>query len=316
MAQLTYLDVAKATGNDLAIGLIEELNTFAPEIRTLPVRPIVGTTFKTFKRTALPSGAFRGANAGATPTKSTYEQILAQAYYYDLPLRIDKAVVDADPMQLPSLQSMEASGAMMGAGIDIGSQFYYGTTADSNGFAGLRANISSDVEVSATGTGGSGSTSVYLVWEDVQGAHLVAGNGKTIDLVLPEWQLQQTQDPNDSTKVLMQYCNNVSGYLGLAFGHKYSAGRVKLVTSAKPFTDALGAELLSKFPLFIRNSGRLRFYMNRQAAFWLQNSRSSTQTSPATGGGNINYAPTPTECQGIPITVTDSVATGSTIEQS
>lgn len=312
MASLTYLDIAKRTGSDTAIGLVEELNTFAPEIRTLPARPIEGTTFKTSKRLSLPTGAFRGANAGNTPAASRYEQILAQAYFFDTPLVVDEAIVKADGGELGSILSDEASGALEGAAISIGSQFYYGTSADANGFAGLQANISSDLIVSAGGTGGATSTSIYLVWENLKGVHLVAGNGQTIDLSPEGWVKQMVTDTADSTKRFQAYCNNVSGYIGLAFGHKYAAGRIKLVTSAKPGTDALIAEAISKFPLSMRTG--LRIFMNRDAALWLQSSRSTT--AQPTSRGNPNWAPMPEESNGVPITITDSISTGATAEQS
>jgi hypothetical protein len=312
---LTYLDIAKRSGSDTAVGLVDELNRYSPELNTLPVRPIVGTTFKTTKKIGGITGGFRGANEGNALTSVVYDQILSQCFFYEAPLQVDINVAKSDGSAISDLMTDQTTDGLASAASAIGTQFYYGTNADAKGFAGLRSLISSDVEVSAAGTGGSGSTSVYLVWENIKGTHLVAGNGLALDMSSPQWLMQQVSDSTDPDKKFTAYVNSIIGSIGLAFGHKYSAGRVKLVTDAAPFTDSLGAQLLSKFPVDIQRIGGLRWYMNRNAAFWLQRSRSTTQTVP-NGGKSLNFAPMPTECAGIPITVTDSIATGSTIEQS
>jgi serine kinase of HPr protein (carbohydrate metabolism regulator) len=82
---------------------------------------------------------------------------------------------------------------------------------------------------------------------------------------------------------------------------------ISLASAASYMTDAFGAKLLSKVPLHIRNSGKLRWFMNRDAAYSLQASRSTVAANVG-----VNFPTLPTECQGIPITVTDSITSTET----
>jgi len=105
--------------------------------------------------------------------------------------------------------------------------------------------------------------------------------------------------------------------MGLGYGSRYAAFRarnVSLASAASYFTDSLAAKLLSQVPLHIRNSGKLRWFMNRDAAYSLQISRTVTAPTNQQGGpgGAWLAAPTPTDCQNIPITLTDSITTTET----
>lgn len=305
MPNLTLLDIAKATGSDAEVGLIEEVTTHAPELQTLPARPIKGTSFKTTKRTNYPQGGFRGANQGVSTGKSSYKQTLSQCFFYDCQMQVDEAVVNADEGEIGDILANEASGSIAGTAINIGKQIYYGKDADEEGFSGLLANVDESNIEDNLGTGNS-RTGVYFVYESIKGVHIVPGGDSAINID-DEWKTQhiQTQDG----KAFTAYCNNASGYLGLAVGHKDSIVYVKNLTDAKPFTDEVAAKAIKKFPVHIVASGMVRCFMNRDAAFQLQKSRSSVgQTKADARGGS--YAPLPTEVQGIPITITDSIETG------
>jgi hypothetical protein len=343
MAQLTLLDMTKRTGSDREIGLIEDVVTFAPELGVIPVRPIVGTTFRSTLRTGYPTGAFRAAGAGVTPAKSTYAQKLAECFFFDTPLVVDEALPEAEDKSVGDILTDESIGAIRGAGISIASQFYYGTSADAKGFQGVVTYITGNTgfEVNAgTTSGGANTTSVYLVWLDLKGIHFIAGNTAapraaigTVEtpsgapamvappFQMPPWFRQQVTDPADSTKRFFAFVSNIRGWIGMAFGSNNSAFRVRNVgtgtaTTTKPFTDTLGAQLLSLVPLHIRNSGNLRWFMNRTAAYGLQSARSFTSVTNLTPGmGSMQggvFADLPKECQGIPIVITDSITNTET----
>ena len=59
MAVTTLLDIAKANGSDAAVGLIEEVMTYSPEVSRGAARTIKGLSYKTLVRTTLPTAAFR-----------------------------------------------------------------------------------------------------------------------------------------------------------------------------------------------------------------------------------------------------------------
>lgn len=332
MATLTLLDIAKRTGSDREIGLIEDVITFAPEVAVMAARPIQGVTFKTTLRTNYGTAAFRNVGAGATPVKSTYQQKLAECFFLDTPLQVDEAIPDSEDRSVGDVLADEVQGIVAATGITIGSQLYYGTAADAGGFQGLVNFIgsSSTQTVTAAGTGAV-TTSAWLVYLDLKGCHFVVGrtgSGHPVGdpgqpsgepavvaspFQMPEWSKQQVAI-GTAGKVAMAFVTNLKGWIGLAYGSNYSAFRVRnisLASAASYMTDALGAQLLSKVPLHIRNSGRLRWLMNRDAAFSLQSSRTPT-TTIGNPGPTGYFPPMPTECQGISITVTDSIVSTET----
>lgn len=328
MASLTLLDIAKRNGSDREIGLIEDVSTFAPEVAVLPARPINGVSFKTTLRTNLPTAAFRATGSGATPIKSTYQQKLAECFFLDAPLQVDESIPDAEDRSVGDVLADEVQGALSAAGIALGSQLYYGTAADAGGFQGLNTFVgtTAGLNVDAAGTG-SVTMSAWLVYLDLKGVHFVVGRtsagrsggdpsqpaGDPAIIAppfrMPEWSKQQVA-VGTAGKVAMAYVTNISGWVGLAYGSNYSAFRVRnisLASAASYMTDAQGAKLLSKVPLHVRNSGRLRWFMNRDTAYSLQASRSTVAANVG-----VNFPTLPTECQGVPITITDSITNTET----
>lgn len=293
MAKITLLEVAKRTGNDQILGLIEESLESAPEIRSLPVRYVPGTSYKTLKRTSFGGGGFRNANEGSATIKSTYEQALVELYFFDAQMEIDEQLVAADPQLLRD----EGVGAVSGSMINLGQQVFQGIAKDSKGFDGFKNTVASEMIVDAAGTGST--ETVYFVVEGGQGVHLPV-NENTL-LQLGEWVKQKLKD--DDGNSYHAWCTNLSAWIGLQIGHKYAVGAVKNVTAAKPFTDALAAQLMSKFPVGMKPTS---CFMSRNSAYYLQNSRSAVGQVDA-GASGRGYAPMPTEVQGIPITVTDSI---------
>jgi hypothetical protein len=306
---LTLTEMTKRNGTDQAIGLVEEVNTVAPELESLKGRSISGTTYKIKKRTVLPAGpAFRKANVGSDIVSSTYANELAQCFFLDAQMQIDEMVVKSGLAEGNSLEDIladEAVGVMTQKLINVGDQFYRGTTANADGFLGLKSLYdTTNCEVDATGTPGS-ATSVWLVWNDLQGLHWIYGNGMGVEM--GDWQRQQVVAPTGTGK-LHAYTNNASGWLGLSFGHTRSIVRAKNITTAanKGFTDAMGAEMIQKLPIFMRRSPNLRFFMNSTAELLLRKSRSTVSTAK-TDSGILQFAPPVTECQGVPVILTDSI---------
>lgn len=351
MSQLTLLDMTKRTGSDREIGLIEDVVTFAPELGIVPVRPIMGTTFKATLRTAYPNGAFRPIGRGVAPSKSTYVQQLRECFFYDLPLVVDEALPESEDRSVGDVLTDESIGAMRGAGIGISTQFYYGspgstaTGSDANGFQGIVPFITGNTgfEVNAGTTAGAANTSsAYLVYLDLHGVHFIAGNTAgarpsigSVDepagapevvappFQMPPWFRQIVADPVTSANKSFAFVTNIRGWIGMAFGSNNSAFRVRninanLGASTLTFTDKLAAQLLALVPLHIRNSGRLRWFLNRNTAFGLQTSRSFTSITNIVPGlaGTLKtgdaYAGLPTESQGIPIIITDSIVNTET----
>lgn len=348
---VTLLDVCKRKGNDQEVGLLEATITYAPELNTLMGRIIPGTQYKTVQR-SLPTVGFRKANSGSDTVKGTYKQDLKECFILDAQIQADKAVIDAEgggngpesdiSGSVMGLLADEAAGVVRASYITLGSQFYYGTANDVNGFTGLATLMPSlnttksltDPAPIVVGAGGSTAnvqTSAYLVWESVQGCHWIFGNNNGVTM-LPEWRIQQVLDTN--SKPYTAYVNNLQGWIGLAVNHPASIGRIaniNLGTDTKPLTDKLIAQLLSLIPLQMRQevvamaatagapnkwNGRLKLYMNPAAAYSLQQSRSPVSSGTGTAITSnlpLAFADLPTASNGVPIVITDSITSTESV---
>jgi len=189
--------------------------------------------------------------------------------------------------------------------IELGSQVIYGTTVDAKGFPGLQAihtAFNSGLVVDAGGTTGGTASSVYGINTDTQGVQLVFGAGTTFEL--GEWRIENV----GTASVYPAHVANLTAWVGMQVGSKYSVGRLKDATadSGGGVTDAKLAELLSKYPVGYRPNYWL---MNRRSAFQLQSSRSSSviYSGVKSSSGAEVFAPLPSESNGIPIVITDSI---------
>lgn len=309
---LTLLDLAKLTGSDKSVGLIEAVTTVAPEVDRLPARTISGLSYKTSLRTAYPGGSFRAFNAGVTPTKSTFEQKVVECYPYQLRVVVDKQLADGHEDGAAGLQAIESVGAMEGGKIDIGAQIIYGTGADASGFPGLAQGVDlASMGVDATGSTAGGATSLWAVKLGEQHVNLVFGGGGVLDL--SDFRVETAYDSNDAGFVA--YVAEITANVGLQIVNPNSIGRIYNLTAqtGKGLTDALIADLIAKngwkgMPdLFITSRVGNRM-LQRSRTVVIQTSGSNKAT-----GGVENTAPWPTEAFGIPILVSDSVRANEAI---
>ena len=306
MPQANLLDIAKLNGSDTIVGLIEETLTYAPEVQIMPARTIRGTSYKIASRVSYPGVGFRAANEGSTPTKSEFENQLIECYILSGAVQADLAVARAYEDGEQAWKDIESVGVMRQAMIELGSQVIYGTTADAKGFPGLQAihtAFNAGLVVDAGGTTGGTASSVYGINTDTQGVQLVFGAGTTFEL--GEWRIENV----GTSSVYPAHVANLTAWVGMQVGSKYSVGRLKDATadSGAGVTDAKLAELLSKYPVGYRPNYWL---MNRRSAFQLQTSRSSSviYSGVKSSSGAEVFAPLPSESNGIPIVITDSIA--------
>ena len=305
MAQANLLDIAKLNGSDTIVGLIEETLTYAPEVQIMPARTIRGTSYKIASRVSYPGVGFRAANEGSTPTKSEFENQLIECYILSGAVQADVAVARAYEDGEQAWKDIESVGVMRQAMIELGSQVIYGTSHQAKGFPGLQAihtAFNSGLVVDAGGTTAATGSSVYGINTDTQGVQLVFGAGTTFEL--GEWRIENV----GTSSVYPAHVANLTAWVGMQVGSKFSVGRLKDATadSGMGVTDAKLAELLSKYPVGYRPNYWL---MNRRSAYQLQVSRSAStvQNGVKTSSGSEIFAPLPTESNGIPIVITDSI---------
>lgn len=297
MSLLTLLDIAIHNGSDQVAGLIEESIQVHPELVLGAARTIKGTQYKTLVRTALPTVGFRNANEGTAAAKSTFENRLVETFIMEPRFESDKAVADGYEDGAEAYIAMEAAAQLEAAMRTLGKQFYYGIGAggDAKGHPGLVGSIDDALTVDAEGTTASTASSVWAVKWGVKDVIWVYGqNGQ---LELNELRIESIADAAGNR--FDAYVQTMSAYPGLQVGSKNSIGRIYNLTedSGKGLTDDLLYDLLSKFPAGIKPDV---FLMTRRSLRQLRGSRTATNPTGAP-------APIPTEVEGVPIAVTDSI---------
>lgn len=312
---LSLLDITARRNTDQAVGLVEEVVTYAPELERIMGRPIPGSYYTARVRTALPGGAaFRSVNSGSDISASRYIQKRFECYVFDAQLQIDEAsamVADQQGDSLASLQFDEASGALRQKAIALGTQFYRGTAADASGFPGLVDFVNSGQIVDAGGSAAGKCERAWFVWMHPQGVHFLFGGNQGIDI--KPWSRQQVKD--STGKSYMAWVSNLIGLVGLSCAHVRAVGCVKNIDNtltsgaeAKPLTDKLIADALSTFPVGLQPN---LIFMSRASRRGLQKQRTVTLfgqgTKGSVGSATGLTAPLPTEAEGIPIVVTDSI---------
>lgn len=305
MANLTLLDIAKLNGNDKVTGLIEESIQVSPEAQVFPAKQIAGTSYYTMKRTALPTVGFTAANAGVAASKSTFVRNLHECYILRGAIECDAAVGAAYEGGMGALEMIESQGVMEATLRYLGAQVWQGTTNDSTGFPGLKAFTphGGSFTYNAAGATESVNSSVYMVKFGAQGVSLIFGNNSTLNL--SEFRDQQLTDGSGN-----KYAGRVSeltSWVGLQVPTSNCVVRINNLTVLVPLTDAILNAALALFPA---NYVPDAIFMARRSRNQLQTSRTVTIN---TGGNNrIGSAPQliagiPTDFQGIPIYITDSI---------
>lgn len=300
---LTLLDLAKLNSADMAVGLIEEVATVAPETTIIPARTIPGTSYKISARTGRPTVAFRALNEGTDATKSNFTERTIEAFLLSARVECDKAAANAYIDGAVAYQALEARGVMAEALYKVGQQTIYGTAQDGKGFPGLQALVGTlgSVVVDAQGTTSATGSSVYAIAAGSQGVQYVYGQNTTIDL-----SAFREGDAADSTgKRFAAYIADLTAWVGLQCANKFAVGRIKNITadSGKTLTDAKLLDLLRQFPVGVKPT---HFLMSRRSAYQLAISRSITANTKQEAFTGLLKG-LPTESFGIPIIITDSI---------
>lgn len=315
MAVLTLLDLITLQRNDSVTGLVEDVTTYAPEFSVFEAVPRSGHFYEVVRRTGLPSVGFRKVNAGVTPSKSAYKKELKEMYLLDGLINVDEAVMKADDQSTGSVWMHESQGALRQALITLGAQTFYGTGTggSTDGFPGIRSQLSGSVGAGAT----SNSTSAYLCWMDrSQGVRFDVGENGSVSVTPP--MRQQLPDPNDSTKFLFYWVANINCWVGLNVISSKGTwavtgidGTIGSNVLTNPWSDAVAAALISNIPTARRFN--LRWFANRLAVYTLQRTRQAINLAggyalqSASGTGSPAWSMQPEMCNGYPITMTDSI---------
>lgn len=306
-----YLAIADVVADALDLTDIEVTNVLndAPFFAALPaVTSSNGTAHKYARRTQAPVVAFRAENVGRSIDHSIDEVITVTLKILDFSWEVDKAVADACRRGREWLIAREGK-AHLGAALSIAEKqciYGTGTGGDAGGHAGFFDNAGMDAlaDTMVYDCGGSTATtgsSIYLVRTgEADCCGVVNGDG-VLDLGETTVQDFCTADAH-----LPVYYTPACLWLGLQIASTYSVARIANNTAdaAGLLTDDKIYEALSLFPASRQPNV---IVMNRRSLKQLRQSRTATN---ATGVP----APRPTDVDGIPIIVTDSIIETEAIE--
>lgn len=307
-ASVTTLDLAKLRNSaDGGFHLIDGVGKDAPEVALFPASVIAGTDYDVTLVTSYPTVGFRKLNQGMTPSKATFETRKYQAMIIDALVTVDRAAANGHDKGVAHLQSVYSMLTAKGAMLAMGSQMFYGTEADANGFIGFKKHTTDNgLVIDATGSTADTGSSIYLVYaaNDV-GVELIWGG----DNVLALSDFVEGQGLDAEGKQFPAYLANLCARPGLAVPNPNAISRIKNLTTqtGKGATDTLISQALELHPT---GATPTMIFMNRRSRAQLQRSRTVTLQGNGKGGTGSqegNTAPIPTEAFGIPIICTDSI---------
>lgn len=322
MPTLNFLDLAKANSNDAIGGIIEDLTNVSPELMHFPASEELvmepgRLSYQTLHRSARPTIAFAHAGEGFTPSKSELRLVDHDCFRFGGRIEAFKHIADNWKRGgAGGYQAFEAAGVVEAALQTIGSQIWYGTSADAKGFPGLKAftPFGGSYTYNAAGTTAGTASSVYMVkFGDrfVQLMPAFARNGSGL-LDLPDFIIETILDANN--KPAWAYTSELSSYVGLQTASAHSVVRIANLTadSTKTCTDA---KLNAAMRLFPANFKPDAIFMSRRSQQQLQDSRTVTLQGQGTLRPDQEaIAPLPTSFEGVPIYATDNILNTDAIE--
>lgn len=269
MANLHLVDVAKRSGNDPAVPLIESMAQSNALLQRLPFKSIVGNNYKVKKRTGLGAAVTRMYNEGITPTKSLVEDYIYTTYLYNDRSTVDVDLADNAPEGAVALRQEEDISHLAAISNLFNYHCFYGNNQTSqtqpDGIATILSSTAFSTVKAGTGASGS-STSIYFVsFRDavtqqgiMKGVQGVVTSGKELSAE----DMGKVYFPDaDGTKQLQWYTTEFKAQYGFAIYDTRSVGRYMGLTSTiAPSTTNMDAIITAMLPfqadaIFVNKTG-------------------------------------------------------------
>jgi len=129
MAKLTLIDLAKRSGNDKTIGIVEAMSQSNALMSLIPMRNVSQGMFKYQVRAGLPTVGFRAINAGVTSGKSVIRDIVVECKEMLGISEIDRAIADRAPQGKAAFIAQENAGFVAAGANTFNAKAYYGSSA-------------------------------------------------------------------------------------------------------------------------------------------------------------------------------------------
>lgn len=287
-----------ATFDDLEIS---DLLQDAPLFARLAAGPSSnGTQHKYLKETGAPTVGFRAINVGLENSKSADTLVTVDLKVLDASFSVDKAYADAFKRGPEAAIMKEAKRHLKAAFAKSEQQVVQGDDAAGfNGLADALPYLDTPMVYGAGGDTVDSCSSIYFIrTNDDQSDVSIIGasdDGESARIEIDETVVIQKDD--GTGKFYPAYYTPIMTWLTLQVGGKFSLARICNIDFDHTVSDDLIYEALALFPSTRQPN---LIVMNRTSQKQLRASRTATN---ATGAP----APRPTEVEGIPILVVESI---------
>lgn len=299
--RLTLIDAMQA--NLVLGGIVEEHQKAVPALAYFPAIQIPnGIKYTSQFMVELPTTGFRKLGQGMSPSKGRYEEREFKTHIFGGRAEAEIAAYAADSGGEGAVKARVVRGTQQSALETLDNQIFYGTAADEDGFQGLKqfTPFGGAYTYNVAGTTANGTMSVYGVKFGEDYASINYAKGDPFNL--GEWRRVDLEDADG--KKFPGEAADLEGWIGLAIKHKASVVRLCNITAetGKKLTDVMLRNALLLLPTKMKPDV---WFMNKTAQAQLQDSRATPE---------VPYAPTPTESNGIPIVIDDSILTTDAVE--
>ncbi len=293
-----------ALAPDLVLGgIINEVTEQAPEVGQFPMFTLAsGLTYRTQFLVELPTVGFRKLGNGIAASKGRWEEREFKTFLFSGRAEAERAAGQADSGGQAAVEARATKATLLAAVLELGQQIFAGVVRGADGFPGLKAftPFGGAYTYNATGTTDTTASSVYGVKFGEEYVRLV--HGLANPMMLGDFRDQDITGNNGNP--VPGRVADLEGWIGLQIAHKASVLRICNLTgdSGKGLTDKLGGNAMDLLPTGMKPD------------VWFMNKRSRTQLRVSRITPEVPYPPMPTELEGIPIIVTDSIGATDSVE--
>lgn len=285
-------------------GVVKEHLKAVPALGYFPIDRIEhGLKYTTQFMVELPSTGFRKLGEGRDPSKGRYEEREFKMYLFGGRAEAEIAAYQADSGGESAVKGRVVKDTAESALEALDGQIFYGVTLDDDGFPGLKAftPFGGAYTKNAGGTTAITASSVYGVKFGEDYCSLKWG-GTGDPFNLGEWRKQDITGTNN--KPIPGEVADLEGWIGLVIKHKASVVRICNITAdaGKGVTDELLGAAIDLLPTKMKPD------------VWFMSKRSRTQLRLSRSTPETVYPNMPTESNGIPIEVDDSILDTDAIE--
>lgn len=244
MDRITLLDIAKRSGNDRTVGLVESVSKVNDWFRNLRFREIIGGHYKVGIRVSHPVVQTRKFNDGIDPSKSVIIDKRYSTFLYNSRSVVDVQLANTSPEGVAVLREEEDRSHLYALANLFSYHCFYGNNeTDATVPDGIATILNSTAASTyAEGTASSNHTSIYLASFD--SAVTLQGVSRGVEGIVTQGQNLTLVDrgiqylPGANGKMNQFYTTEISAMLGLAIYDTRAIGRIAKVNTSAPVTVA------------------------------------------------------------------------------